>query len=193
MALNDILSAAALKLGLKDTQIGTLRKKQGELAESIRRNHELLESFKRQVVGIDKQLASKKREYDAAGPGVKRIVKEEIRALFAQQDRIMEPVSAIADRIRQDELLSHKIGILIFAAENPTRTEEIEDLTDDMKDWLDEQREQSKAADELDGAMYSQKETDAKLDSRLNAIGGEVETAGKAVTDPLDERIAELG
>ena len=193
MALNDILSAAALKLGLKDTQIGTLRKKQVELEESIRRNHELLESFKRQVVGIDKQLAGKKREYDAAGPGVKRIVKEEIRALFAQQDRIMEPVSAIADRIRQDELLNHKIGILIFAAENPSRTEEIEDLTDDMKDWLDEQREQSKAADELDGAAYSQKEADAKLDSRLNAIGGEVETADETVADPLDERIAELG
>ena len=109
MALNDVLNEVAKQLGLKDTRIGTLRRKQMELSESIRDNHDRLEALKKRVDDLDSRLIKKKKEYDAAGPGRKRIIKEEIKLLFAQQDRIMEPVSAISDRIRLDELVKDKI------------------------------------------------------------------------------------
>ena len=193
MALNDVLNEVAKQLGLKDTRIDTLRRKQMDLSESIRDNHDRLEALKKRVDDLDSRLIKKKKEYDAAGPGRKRIIKEEIKLLFAQQDRIMEPVSAISDRIRLDELVKDKIDILIFAEENPSRTEEIDEMTLDMKEWLDEQKVQSKASAELGDASYSHQEDEAELDSRLNAIDGVDETAKASHTDPIDERIAQLG
>lgn len=193
MALNDVLNEVAKQLGLKDSRIDTLRRKQAELSESIRDNHDRLEALKKRVDDLDSRLIRKKHEYDAAGPGRKKIIKEEIKLLFAQQDRITEPVSAIADRIRLDELVKDKIDILIFAEENPSRTEEIDEMTLDMKEWLDEQKVQSKASAELGDASYSHQEDDAELDSRLNAIDGVDETAKASHTDPIDERIAQLG
>ena len=193
MALNDVLNEIAKQLGLMDTRIDTLRRKQAELSESIRDNHDRLEALKKRVDDLDSRLIKKKHEYDAAGPGRKRIIKEEIKLLFAQQDRITEPVSAIADRIRLDELVKDKIDILIFAEENPSRTEEIDEMTLDMKEWLDEQKVQSKASAELGDASYSHQEDEAELDSRLNAIDGVDETAKASHTDPIDERIAQLG
>lgn len=193
MAINDVLNEVARQLGLKDTRIGTLRRKQMELAESIRDNHDRLEALKKRVDDIDSRLITKKAEYDAAGPGRKRIIKEEIKLLFAQQDRIMEPVSAIADRIRLDELVKDKIDILIFAEENPSRIEEIDEMTLDMKDWLAEQKAQSKASTELGEASYSRQEDEAELNSRMNAIGGTAVTVNTSHADPLDERIAQLG
>lgn len=193
MALNDVLNEVAKQLGLKDTRIDTLRRKLAELSESIRDNHDRLEALKKRVDDLDSRLIKKKHEYDAAGPGRKRIIKEEIKLLFAQQDRIMEPVSAISDRIRLDELVKDKIDILIFAEENPSRTEEIDEMTLDMKEWLDEQNVQTKASAELGNASYSHQEDDAELDSRLNAIDGADETVKASRTDPFDERIAQLG
>lgn len=193
MALNDVLNEVAKQLGLKDTRIDTLRRKQMDLSESIRDNHDRLEALKKRVDDLDSRLIKKKKEYDAAGPGRKRIIKEEIKLLFAQQDRIMEPVSAISDRIRLDELVKDKIDILIFAEENPSRTEEIDEMTLDMKVWLDEQKELTEASDDLAKTSYSRQEEEAELDSRLNAIGGEVETESTSHSDPLDERIAQLG
>ena len=193
MALNDVLNEVAKQLGLKDTRIDTLRRKQMDLSESIRDNHDRLEALKKRVDDLDSRLIKKKKEYDAAGPGRKRIIKEEIKLLFAQQDRIMEPVSAIADRIRLDELVKDKIDILIFAEENPSRTEEIDEMTLDMKEWLDEQKVQSMASAELGDASYSHQEDEAELDSRLNAIDGVDEAAKTSHADPIDERIAQLG
>lgn len=193
MALNDVLNEVAKQLGLKDTRIDTLRRKLAELSESIRDNHDRLEALKKRVDDLDSRLIKKKHEYDAAGPGRKRIIKEEIKLLFAQQDRIMEPVSAISDRIRLDELVKDKIDILIFAEENPSRTEEIDEMTIDMKEWLDEQKVQTKASAELGDASYSHQEDNAELDSRLNAIDGVDEPAKASHTDPFDERIAQLG
>ena len=193
MALNDVQNEVAKQLGLKDTRIDTLRRKQMDLSESIRDNHDRLEALKKRVDDLDSRLIKKKKEYDAAGPGRKRIIKEEIKLLFAQQDRIMEPVSAIADRIRLDELVKDKIDILIFAEENPSRTEEIDEMTLDMKEWLDEQKVQSMASAELGDASYSHQEDEAELDSRLNAIDGVDEAAKTSHADPIDERIAQLG
>lgn len=193
MALNDALNKVAKQLGLVDTRIDTLRRKQSELAESIRDNHDRLEALKKRIDDLDSRLIRKKKEYDAAGPGRKRIIKEEIKLLFAQQDRSMEPVLAISDRIRQDELMKEKIDLLIFREENPSRAEEIEDMTLDMQELLDEQEAQSKAIEELDETSYLRQEDDSELDSRLNAIDGVDETAKASHTDPFDERIAQLG
>lgn len=193
MALNDVINEVAKQLGLKDTRIDTLRRKQEELSESIRANHDKLEELKKLVDDLDSQLIKKKHEYDVAGPGRKMIIKEEIKSLFAKQDRITEPVSAIADRIRLDELVKDKIDILIFAEENPSRTKEIDEMTLDMEEWLDEQKVQSMVSAELGDASYSHQEDEAELDSRLNAIDGVDEAAKTAHADPIDERIAQLG
>lgn len=192
MALNDVLSEVAKRLGLKDTRIDTLRRKQAELAAAIRDNNDRLEVLKQRVRNLDSQLAEKKKEYVAAGPGLQRIIKEEFKSFFAQQDRIMEPVSAIAERIRIDELVKDKIDILIFAEENPSRTDEIEERTLDMKDWLDEQKAQSKVSAELAQALYSRSENDVELDGRINEIGGTAESQKNSQSDSLDQRIAEL-
>ena len=193
MALNDVLNEVAKQLGLMDTRIDTLRKKQAELAESIRINYDRLEELKNKVDDLDSRLIRKKSEYDAAGPGRKRIIKEEIKLLFAQQDRIMEPVAAISDCIKIDELAKHKIDILIFAEANPSRTVDMDEMTLDMKEWLEEQKVQSKVSAELGATSYSRQEDETELDSRLSAIGGDVSVVNTSHTDPLDERIAQLG
>lgn len=193
MALNDVLSEVAKKLGLRDTRIETLQRKQAELSDSIRDNHDRLEMLKKRVDDLDALLLRKKHEYDAAGPGRKRIIKEEIKLLFAQQDRIMEPVSAIAGRIRIDELVKDKIALLIFVEENPTQTEEIDEITLDMQEWLDEQKVQAKASEELANAEYSRQENESEFESRLNEFEGVSETQKTSHSDPLDERIAQLG
>lgn len=192
MALNDVLSEVAKRLGLKDTEIGTMRRKQEELSDAIRNGHDRLDGLKERVDKLDAQLLEKKREYDAAGPGRRQIVKEELKLLFQRQDRSLEPVRVITQRLQAYQLLKDKIDQLIFVAENPSRTEEIDEITLDMEDMLDEQQAESKAVRELEGVSCMEQEEDAKFDERLNAIGGMDETESPSTVDSMDERIAQL-
>lgn len=192
MALNDVLSEVAQRLGLKDSEIGTMRRQQEVLSDAIRDGHDRLEGLKKVVDRLDSQLLQKKKEYDAAGPGRRRIVKEELKLLFQQQDRSLEPVRVITRHLQACELQKHKIDLLIFVAEHPSRTEEIDEIALDMKDLLDEQQTQSKAVRELEGVSCMDQEDDAKFDERLNALGGMGETESPFPVDPMDERIAQL-
>lgn len=192
MALNDVLCEVAQRLGLKDSEIGTMRRQQEALSDAIRDGHDRLEELKKRVDRLDSQLLQKKKEYDAAGPGRRRIVKEELKLLFQQQDRSLEPVRVITRHLQSCEVLKHKIDLLVFVAEHPSRTEEIDEITLDMKDLLDEQQAQSKAVRELEGVSCMDQEDDAKFDERLNALGGMGEKESPFPVDPMDERIAQL-
>ncbi len=197
MALNDVLCKVAEKLGFKDTDVDSMRRRQTEMSDAIRDGYDRLEALKKQVDGLDAKMSKKKKEYDAAGLGRRRIVKEELKLLFMQQDRILESLSVITRNLRSAELQRHKIGLLIAAAENPARIEEIEELTLDMKDMLDDQRAQSKVAKGLEDVDVSglDRDDDTEFDARMNALGGEVETenaVGADSMDAIDRRIAEL-
>lgn len=197
MALNDVLCKVAETLGLKDTDVEAMRRKQAELSEAIRDGYDRIEELKKQVAGLDAKMAKKKKEYDNASSGCKRIVKEELKLLFLQQDRILESLTVITKNLHSAELQKHKISLLISAAENPSRIDEIEELTLDMKDMLDEQKAQSKAAKALDDVDVSSlgMDDDTEFDARMNAIGGVVEiedAIGADSMDDIDKRIAEL-
>lgn len=191
LPINDILSEAAVRLGLKDTRIGTLQKRQDELAESIRRNNNKLNEQKKKVALIDGQLSEKKKEYDAAGPGIKAIVKRELVLLLKQLDRIAEPVDAIADALERDQMIKDKIDMLILAETNPPDAEGIEDIMIDLKTWLKSNEGVAIAAETLAGTKYTSPES-ATDDERISAIGKTPESAVPPVKDEYDERISQI-
>ena len=192
MAINDVLCAAAQKLGLKDTPIEAWKKKQHEIESAIRDNQDRLDELKSKVGQLDAQLRAKKREYDVAGPGVKSIIKREMGSLFKRLDRISEPCAAIADRIDSDQLLFDKIGMLIFAEENPTKTEEIEDIVCELKGWLDEQSEEGVVGKELGETEYHSQTETSEYDARIDAISEDGVSGSTQSCDELDERIAQM-
>ena len=91
MAINDVLSNVAIRWGLKDTEIATLKKKQQELNDSIR---QLTDVYKDQLDAadeLDKLLLQTKKRFDVAGPTQRHIFKLQLRDLFAKQDAILQP------------------------------------------------------------------------------------------------------
>ena len=191
LPINDILSEAAVRLGLKDTRIGTLQKRQDELAESIRRNYNKLNEQKKKVALVDEKLSEKKKEYDAAGPGLKAIVKRELILLLKQQDRIAEPVAAIADALGRDQMIKDKIDMLILAETNPPDAEGIEDIMIDLKTWLKSNESVVAAAETLADTQYTSTESAAD-DERISALGKTPESAVPPVKDEYDERISQI-
>lgn len=194
MALNDIMSEVAERLGLKDTHLDTLRRRQMQLSENIRTNYDKLEALKNLVDDLDSKLKQKKNEYDLAGPGKRLIIKQELRLLFEKQDRIIEPIKTFSDQISRYELEKDKINTLIFAEENPSRIEDIEDMTADLEEWLDGQKDAARASKKLAATSYSsQQEDEAEIDFRINSIDGVGEAVNETHSDSFDERIAQLG
>ena len=80
MAINDVLSALAEKLGLKTTRLQDLHVLREKVEDDIRRNQDKLGDLKNEVADLDAKLRAKKKEYDAAGPGIRQIIKRDRRS-----------------------------------------------------------------------------------------------------------------
>ena len=115
MELNDLLCAAAEKLGLKDTHLDTMRKRQSELRASIANSQTLLDVYIDKISQLDDELAELKNKYSASGGGVKEVYARKIKIAFNKRKRLLEPVDAISDRIELHELYCDKLELLIFA------------------------------------------------------------------------------
>ena len=175
MAINDALAAIAQKLGLADTELSTLEKQSAAVAQQIRNNNDQLAKLKIKVAAIDEQLSRKKKEYEAAGAGIKVIVKEEIKVLFASQDRLLkEDIAIIADRIQKDTLLHDRIQNMIFYVKNPTRSDLIADIAADLEIQYDAMADENQEINTLANAGYTRQQSvensaaDAQFDAYMS-------------------------
>ncbi|MBE6356389.1 MAG: hypothetical protein E7058_04665 [Lentisphaerae bacterium] len=175
MAINDALAAIAQKLGLADTELSTLEKQSATVAQQIRDNKDRLSNLKLKVANLDEQLSRKKKEYEAAGAGMKMIIKEEMKILFASQDRLFkEEIAIIADRIQKDTLLYDRIQNMIFYVKNPSRTDLIADIAADLEIQYDAMAEEDQEIDTLANAGYTRQQSvensaaDAQFDAYMS-------------------------
>ena len=110
--------------------------------------------------------------------------------MLKQQDRIAEPVAAIADAIGRDEMVKDKIDMLIFAETSPVDAEGIDDVMIDLQMWLKSNEAVVQAEESLSGTSYVGKETSVE-DERISAIGKTDAPISQSV-DEFDERISQL-
>ena len=169
MAINDMLSALAQKLGLKTSRLQDLQVLQEKLTDDIRRNQDKLVDLKAKVSDLDAKLRAKKKEYDAAGPGIKQIIKREFAVLFKQQEQVLETLDGISGRLEKDVIILHKLELLIETANNPPHTDLSDEIKDDLGDALSDLQEEDDAVRDLDAVTYKSGAT-AVSEDRIAAI-----------------------
>lgn len=192
MAINDVLSAFAQKLGLQSTRIEDLQKMKDRLNDDLRRNQDQLEDLKTRVAEVDAQLKAKKAEYDAASMGVQRIIKSEFALLFRQQNQVLETLDSISARIIRDNDLLHKVDLLIESLKNPAEPETPDEIADDLSDVLDEIKDENKSMERLNRVTFSK--TDQVSDELIASISTEATPASvkREAVDELDRMISEI-
>lgn len=169
MAINDMLSALAQKLGLKTTRLQDLQVLHEKLTDDIRRNQDRLGELKTKVSDLDAKLRAKKREYDAAGPGIRKIVRCEFEILFKQQDQLLESLQGISGRLKKDVVILHKLDLLIEASGNPPHTDVSDEIADDLGGALADLKDEDESVRNLDAVSYSS--GTAVSDERIASIG----------------------
>lgn len=192
MAINDVLSNVAIRLGLKDTEIATLRKKQLELGALIRALNDVYESQLEEADKLDKLLLQTKKRFDVAGPTQKSIIKLQLKDLFDRQDGILQPAEIAHKTISIYQEMINKLGLLVIALQNPTNTEDIEDIAADYEECLGDLQDAEKQVSHLKGVKHKGVEESLEIDQRISSIGATEDVTAKKVVDPLDERIATL-
>ncbi len=155
MAINDMLSALAQKLGLKTTRLQDLQILHEKLTDDVRRNQDKLSELKTKVSDLDAKLRAKKKEYDAAGPGIKQIIKREFAVLFKQQNQVLETLDGISGRLEKDVVILHKLDLLIEASGNPPHTEVSDEIADDLGDALADLKDEDESVRNLEAVSYS--------------------------------------
>lgn len=192
MAINDVLSNVAIRLGLKDTEITTLQRKQLELNEQIRQLNDVYELQLVEADKLDKLLLQTKKRFDVAGPTQKSIIKLQLKDLFDRQDGILQPAEIAHKTISIYQEMINKLGLLVIALQNPTNTEDIEDIAADYEECLGDLQDAEKQVSHLKGVKYKGVEESLEIDQRISSIGATEDVTAKKVVDPLDERIATL-
>ena len=197
MAINDVLCALAQKLGLKTTRLQDLQVLQERVADDIRRNQDKLGDLKTDVSELDAKLRAKKKEYDAAGPGIRQIIKREFAVLFKQQEQTLETLDGISTRLNNDVILLHKTKELISSLESQNCTggateDPFGDIALELGVEIDDQREKIKAAADLDKVRLPGAE--AVSEERIAAIDVDAISAASAKEpqDALDRMISEI-
>jgi len=192
MAINDVLSNVAIRLGLKDTEITTLQRKQLELNEQIRQLNDVYELQLVEADKLDKLLLQTKKRFDVAGPTQKSIIKLQLKDLFDRQDGILQPAEIAHKTISIYQEMINKLGLLVIALQNPTNTEAIEDIAADYEDCLGDLEDAEKQVSRLKGVKYKGVSESSEVDQRIASIGATVDVGAEKIVDPLDERIATL-
>lgn len=193
MAINDVLSALAQKMGLQTTRLEDLQKMKDGLDDDIRRNQDKLGDLKARVAEVDAQLRAKKKEYDSAGPGIRRIIKSEFALLFRQQDQVLETLDSISARIVKDNDILHKVELLIGSLANPVKTDIADEVADDLGDVLDEIRYEDRSVSRMNDVSFARSEE--VTEERIATIGADAteraaDKDGQA--DELDRMISEI-
>lgn len=185
MEINDLICAAAEKMGLKDTHVDTMRARQSEFRASIANSQRLLNAYIEKVSQLDDELSELKCKYESSKGGVKEIYARKIKIAFNKRGRLLEPVHAISDRIEQYELWCDKLDLLIFREEHPAEVAQIEDITLDLKIWLDEEKKIKEAGSVLSGTSY-------ETDSSANVERMDVDSAPVRKSSVEDEEMAKM-
>ena len=185
MELNDLLCAAAEKLGLKDTHLDTMRKRQSELRASIANSQTLLDVYIDKISQLDDELAELKNKYSASGGGVKEVYARKIKIAFNKRKRLLEPVDAISDRIELHELYCDKLELLIFAELHPAAVSEIEEITIDINMWLNEESNIKEAGRNLSETTY-------KTDSGMSVEEIGLDSISERKSSNEDEEMAKM-
>ena len=191
MAINDMLSAIAQKLGLKTTRLQDLQLLHEKLTDDIRRNQDKLGDLKAKVADLDAKLRAKKKEYDAAGPGIRQIIKREFSVLFKQQEQVLETLDGISGRLEKDVVIIHKLDLLIEASGNPPHTDVSDEIADDLGDVFSDLKDEAESVRNLDAVSYSPGATVSE--DRINAIetgepaSAHESSAASSAKEPQDE------
>ena len=192
MAINDVLSALAQKLGLQATRLEDLMKMRSRLEDDIRQNQDRIGDLKNKVAENDAKLRAKKKEYDAAGPGIRKIIKSEFALLFRRQDQVLETLDSIAARIGKDNDLLHKLELLIEEMQHPPKTDMIDDVADDLGIVLEDIRDEDRSAERLNEVNFTKQAT--ATDEQIANIDAATPERAEMATpeDDLDRMISEI-
>lgn len=191
MAINDALSALAQKLGLKTTRLQDLQTLREKLADDVRRNQDKLGELKTDVSDLDAKLRAKKKEYDAAGPGIRQIIKREFAILFKQQEQVLETLDGISSQLNNGTILLHKVELEIANLQQPNREDDFSRLIVDIEISSENRRAENNLARELDGKKMPAFEdvSDARIEAidANEAVVADPVSHGTALHEPQDE------
>ena len=180
MAINDTLANLLIKAGLKKSEAQKLEDQIHQLEERIR---DLQDDLNGKVEETDRLVAKIRRlkaKCDAAAPASRQLLEDQIRSLMRDFKYLKESQGLTLRNIEKHKLLLQNRRLALEHAKHPVDVQEIEDVTDDKQEMVDELKDEDKELARLDDMTYTKEsvqdaEKSDSLDRELEALIGKSE------------------
>ena len=193
MSINDFLSALLIKLGLKKSE---KRKTQDAIEECKKRIRDLNDEMNNLVdkIGdLESNLKEVRAKYDnAQNEVIKKNYALQLRSLLNKLEKYKQDNILTAEKIAKAEALLRSLEQMLDNMEHPTGQDDIEDMTDILRDIAKEKEDERRALKKMEAANASLTGSEPELDNedleaQLNAALGISAPAAAAETKPEAE------
>ena len=188
MAISDLLAKLLELLGLKTSQKKKFQKMERSLRDKKAINEDRLEELKDQIARVERQVLTKKREYEAAKGDTKRIVGGEIERLFKSVDRSRGQEDILARNLGQIGLGLAKLAEIRAALDSGVDEAVFDELALELQDIFGEMKEVDQEARELEATKYlSPRSESIDIDARMAALEADTPKAQTATPQRQSE------
>lgn len=191
MALNDMLAALLIKIGLRKTEAQRLHSEIERLEEHIRDLQDDLDDKVDESGRLVDKMRRLQGRRDAAAPAERLLLEDQIRSLMRDFKHLKERQSFALRNIEKAKLLLQNRKLEFEHLKHPVDAFEIEDVTEAKREMLEEMREEDAEISKLDGMTYERehmeeqasngdemvKARSAALDRELEALIGKPESS----------------
>lgn len=178
MVTSDLLATLLELLGLKTSQKKKFQKMERLLRDKKAVNEDRIEGLKDKIARVERQVLTKKREYEAAKGDMKRIVGGEIERLFEESDRSRGQETILARNLGQIGLGLAKLAEIQASLDSGVEESVFDELALELQDIFGEMKEVDQEARELEATKYTAPQSrTVDLDARMAELEGHAHTA----------------
>lgn len=196
MALNDILAALLIKVGLRKTEAQQLHAEIERLEEHIRDLQDDLDDKVDESGMLVDQMRRLQGRRDAAAPAARQLLEDQIRSLMRDFKHLKERQALTLRNIEKAKLLLQNRKLEFEHLKHPVDAFEIGDVAEAKREMLEDIHEEDAEISKLDGMTYEREQMDeqasnvdemtkarsAALDRELEALIGKPESSANQET-----------
>lgn len=193
MGLSDMLEKLLQTLGIRKSDTRKYELIGEKLRSSYAVNADQLDALKEQVGTLERNIRSKKREYESSAGDTKRIIGGEIERLFRDIDRLRGKETIITRNLDKIALAQAKIDELIAAQQQGIDEDMLDDLAVDLEDIFAELKSTDRTAKSLASVNYEEaaKSPAVDIESRMAQLDG-TQSESSPISAETKARLKEL-
>lgn len=183
----EVLARLALAVGLKENDAQKLDRFATRLAQQKAKNEDGVEELKEKILGLEAKARQKKKLYDVAKGGTKRILAGEIERLLREMDLLQGKEKLINRNLDQIAKVQSKLEEIVSAQKDGLSPDEIDDIAESLDDSYESLRDSDRAVADMDRIGYSAPEEPSKdIEEGMAEVEGKEKSEGILSSKSLD-------